>query len=184
MSHSCVIHWAFFFSWPPVHPSPLPATIMFSLPFRCHSVWQHFKWSGPVSWRLTTVKWQQFSQSVIPPSAFDKPSIMKRYHHRRTCGHTSPHCSPQTWRSTHFWKKDPTSFLKIRTVGQRHNPILLADLSPSHLSPSFSENPAVGSYSWICRLTCSVRFNLFAACMCAWNVSNAVSETDWGMIAM
>ena len=28
-------------------------------------------------------------QPVIPPSALDKPSIMKRYHRRRTCSHTS-----------------------------------------------------------------------------------------------
>ena len=43
---------------------------------------------GPVSWRLMTIKWQQFSQSnrhsTIPPSALDKPSIMKRYHRQRT----------------------------------------------------------------------------------------------------
>ena len=30
------------------------------------------------------------SPTVIPPSALDKPSIMKRYHRRRTCRHTSP----------------------------------------------------------------------------------------------
>ena len=30
------------------------------------------------------------SPTVIPPSALDKPSIMKRYHRRRTCSHTSP----------------------------------------------------------------------------------------------
>ena len=30
------------------------------------------------------------SPTVIPPSALDKPSIMKRNHRRRTCGHTSP----------------------------------------------------------------------------------------------
>ena len=34
------------------------------------------------------------SPTVIPPSALDKPSIMKRYHHRRTCSHTSPLRSP------------------------------------------------------------------------------------------
>ena len=32
--------------------------------------------------------------TVIPPSALDKPSIMKRYHRRRTCSHTSPRRSP------------------------------------------------------------------------------------------
>ena len=34
------------------------------------------------------------SPTVIPPSALDKLSIMKRYHCRRRCSHTSPHCSP------------------------------------------------------------------------------------------
>ena len=37
---------------------------------------------GPVSWRPATVKLH--SSTVIPPSALDKPSIMKRYHRRRT----------------------------------------------------------------------------------------------------
>ena len=32
--------------------------------------------------------------TVIPPSALDKLSIMKRYHRRRTCSHTSPRRSP------------------------------------------------------------------------------------------
>ena len=32
--------------------------------------------------------------TVIPPSALDKPSIMKRYHRRRTCSHTSSRSSP------------------------------------------------------------------------------------------
>ena len=34
------------------------------------------------------------SATVFPPSALDKPSIMKRYHRRRTCSHTSPRRSP------------------------------------------------------------------------------------------
>ena len=34
------------------------------------------------------------SPTVIPPSALDKPSIMKRYHSRRTCSHTSPRRLP------------------------------------------------------------------------------------------
>ena len=34
------------------------------------------------------------SPTVIPPSALDKPSIMKRYHRRGTCSHTSPRRSP------------------------------------------------------------------------------------------
>ena len=34
------------------------------------------------------------SPTVIPPSALDKSSIMKRCHHRQTCSHTSPRRSP------------------------------------------------------------------------------------------
>ena len=34
------------------------------------------------------------SPTVIPLSALDKPSIMKRCHRRRTCSHTSPRRSP------------------------------------------------------------------------------------------
>ena len=34
------------------------------------------------------------SPTIIPPSALDKTSIMKRYHRRRTCSHTSPRRSP------------------------------------------------------------------------------------------
>ena len=51
----------------------------------------------PVSWRPTTVTWGRYhggrppssndsfhSPTVIPPSALDKPSIMKSYHRRQT----------------------------------------------------------------------------------------------------
>ena len=34
------------------------------------------------------------SPTVIPPSALDKPSIMKRYHRQWTCSNTSPRRSP------------------------------------------------------------------------------------------
>ena len=34
------------------------------------------------------------SPTVIPPSALDNPSIMKRYHRREICSHTSPRRSP------------------------------------------------------------------------------------------
>ena len=34
------------------------------------------------------------SPTLISPSALDKPSIMKRYHHWWMCSHTSPHHSP------------------------------------------------------------------------------------------
>ena len=34
------------------------------------------------------------SPTIISPSALDKPSIMKRYHRRRTCSHTSPRRLP------------------------------------------------------------------------------------------
>ena len=35
-----------------------------------------------------------YSPTVIPPSALDKPSIMERYHRRRACSYTSPRRSP------------------------------------------------------------------------------------------
>ena len=35
-----------------------------------------------------------YSATIIAPSALDKPSVMKRYHRRRTCSHTSPRRSP------------------------------------------------------------------------------------------
>ena len=52
------------------------------------------------------------SLTVIPPSALDKPNIMKRYHRRRTCSYTSPRRSPTmvTLHDTRFvgcrWWKD------------------------------------------------------------------------------
>ena len=44
------------------------------------------------------------SPTVIPPSALDKPSIMKGCHRRRTCSHTSPRRSPTmvTFHATRF----------------------------------------------------------------------------------
>ena len=48
------------------------------------------------------------SPTVIPPSALDKPSIMKRYHRRRTCSHTSSRCS-QTMVTLH-----DTRFVEFR----------------------------------------------------------------------
>ena len=44
------------------------------------------------------------SPTVIPLSALDKPSIMKRCHRRRTCSHTSPRRSPTmvTFHDTRF----------------------------------------------------------------------------------
>ena len=53
-----------------------------------------------------------YSPTVIPPSALDKPSIMKRYHRRRTCSQTSPRRSPTmvTLHDTGFvecrWRND------------------------------------------------------------------------------
>ena len=52
------------------------------------------------------------SPVVIPPSALDKPSIMKRCHHQRTCSHTSSRLSPMmvTLHDTRFvdcwWSND------------------------------------------------------------------------------
>ena len=46
------------------------------------------------------------SPTVIPSSALDKPSIMKCFHRRRTCSHTSPRRSPTmvTLHDTRFVK--------------------------------------------------------------------------------
>ena len=43
------------------------------------------------------------SPTVIPPSALDNPSIMKRYHRRRTCSHTSPRRSPTMGNASWYW---------------------------------------------------------------------------------
>ena len=52
---------------------------------------------GPVSWRRRPSSDDSFhSPTVIPPSALNKPSIMKRCHCWRTCSHTSPRRSPTT----------------------------------------------------------------------------------------
>ena len=59
------------------------------------------------------------SPTVIPPSALHKPSVMKYYHRRRTCSHTSPCRSPTmvTLHDTQFveyrwWNDDWT----VKTV--------------------------------------------------------------------
>ena len=46
------------------------------------------------------------SPAIISPSSLDKPSIMKCYHHRRMCSHTSPRRSPMmvTLHDTRFVK--------------------------------------------------------------------------------
>ena len=54
-----------------------------------------FQVLGLISWRPTISSDDSFhSPTVIPPSALDKPSVMKCYHRRRTCSHTSPRRSP------------------------------------------------------------------------------------------
>ena len=78
----------------------------------CTFVLPGCKCLGLVSWRPTTSDNSFHSPTVIPPSALDKPSIMKRYHRRRTCSHTSPLRSPTmvTLQDTRFvecrWWKD------------------------------------------------------------------------------
>ena len=59
------------------------------------------------------------SPTVIPPAALDKLRIMKHYHRRRTCSHTSPRYSPMmvTLHDTQFvecrwWNDDWT----VKTV--------------------------------------------------------------------
>ena len=47
--------------------------------------------------QMTTVF---FTPTVIAPSALGNPGIMKRYHRRRACSHTSP-CSWPTMATLH-----------------------------------------------------------------------------------
>ena len=73
----------------------------------CHQLDLYVRWDrehGPVSWRPSSDD-SFHSPTVIPPSALDKPSsIVKRYHRRRTCSHTSPRRSPTmvTFHDTRF----------------------------------------------------------------------------------
>ena len=67
-----------------------------------------------------------YSPTVISPSALNKPSIMKRYHRRRTCSHTSPRREASHWSTiflSHWY--DPT----------RKNPV--ARGTRSHWSTNF-----------------------------------------------
>ena len=63
------------------------------------------------------------SPTTIPPSALDKPSIMKRYHRRRTCSHTSPRRLPTmvTLHDTRFgecrWWNDCENCRHLTVVG-------------------------------------------------------------------
>ena len=89
-----------------MHGMLLSHPVVFS--YLCASAFQ-----GPVSWRPTTVKWWQFhSPTVIPPLAFNKPSVMNCYHCRRRCSHTSPRRSPMmvtlhdTWFVKCWWWND------------------------------------------------------------------------------
>ena len=102
-----------------------------------------FAIQGPVSWRPTTVNWRQFSQStVIPPSALDKPSIMKRYHRRWTCSHTSPRRSPTmvTLHATRFvecrWWNDGWT-VKTVVTWRSSTVVGLHDTDPSSTGSRF-----------------------------------------------
>ena len=80
------------------HHCRLYATLLFKFRFQlhltmgaicCHNWGQYYG-----GWWLSSDD-SFHSPSVIPPSALDKPSIMKHYHCRRTRSHTSsPHRSP------------------------------------------------------------------------------------------
>ena len=79
------------------------------------------------------------SPTVFPPSALDKPSIMKRYYRRWSCSHTSPRRSPTmvTHHDTQFvecrWWSD------VWTVKTRHlTAVGLHDTGPRSMVKCFN----------------------------------------------
>ena len=75
------------------------------------------------------------SPTVIPPTALDKPSIMKRYHRRWTCSHTSPRRSPTmvTLHDTRFvecqWWNDGWTVKTVITWRSSASMIQVPDLT-------------------------------------------------------
>ena len=85
------------------------------------------------------------SPTVIPPSAFDQPSIMKRYHRRRTCSHTSPR------RSTTMLTLHDTGFVEYRwwNDGWTVKTVVTWRSSASMIpAPGFDSRLRRGSLSW------------------------------------
>ena len=76
--------------WPGGAASVLSAVDLCSIPEATHNLPRGRYHGG----RRPSSDDSLHSPTVIPPSALDKPSIMKRYHRRRTCSHTSPRRSP------------------------------------------------------------------------------------------
>ena len=59
-----------------------------------NNILQFLAWGRYHGGRRQSSDYRFHSPTVIPPSALDKQSIMKRYHRRRTCSHTSSCRSP------------------------------------------------------------------------------------------
>ena len=78
------------------------------------------------------------SPTVIPPSALDKPSIMKRYHSRRKCRHTSPLRSPTmaTLHDTRFvecrWRNGGWTVKTVVTWQSSASMVPAPDLRSAH----------------------------------------------------
>ena len=89
--------------------------------------------------------------TVIPSSAFEKPSIMKRYHRRRTCSHTSPRRSSSAnggmtaglWKLSALDGHRPSWYLPL-VVGSVPTSLLLALLFYSSSSQAVLVLIAVG----------------------------------------
>ena len=79
------------------------------------------------------------SPTDIPPSTLDKPSIMKRYHRRRTCSHTSPRRAPTMVRlhDTRFvecrWWNDGWTVKTVVTLRSSASMIPAPDMHTHHL---------------------------------------------------
>ena len=76
------------------HATPRTCTVTGRLCIRAMKQQQLAAWGRYHGGRPPSSDDSLRSPSVIPPSALDKPSIMKRYHRRRTYSHTSPRRSP------------------------------------------------------------------------------------------
>ena len=92
------------------------------------------------------------SPTVIPPSALEKPRIMKRYHRLRTCSHTSPRRSPTmvALHDTRFvecrWCNDSWTVKTVVTWRSSASKIPARDLHSEYHSNLYSPHHRLRTY--------------------------------------
>ena len=102
------------------------------------------------------------SLTVIPPSALDKPSIMKRYHRRRTFSHTSRRRSPTmlTLHDTRLiecrWWNDGWTVKTVVTGRSSASTIPAPDIESSH-TRDFITDTHVATLNTLRRCKCCHR---------------------------